>query len=57
MNSNWDNYIIEIGAHVIDAKIAPGVDIDGEFLAFCNDHNEYIKVNGWLIDSIEKIGG
>jgi hypothetical protein len=57
MYLNWDNYIIEIGAHVIDAKIAPGVDIDGEFLAFCNDHNEYIKVNGWLIDSIEKIGG
>ncbi len=57
MNSNWDKYFIEIGGQMIDAKIAPGVDIDGEFLAFCNDHKEYIKVNGWLIDSIEKIGG
>ena len=57
MNSNWDNYIIEIGAHVIDAKIAPGVDIDGEFLACWNDYKEYIKVKVWLMDSIEKRWG
>jgi len=57
MRLNWNNYFIEIGGHCLSVKVAPDTDTDGEFLAFCNDNEEFLRVNGWLIDSIELIGG
>ena len=32
--------------------VRESADLEGSFLAFCTDENEYITVNGWLF-SIE----
>ena len=57
MRLNWNNYLIEIGGHCLNVKVAPDAEMGGEFLAFCTDNEEFLRVNGWLIDSIELIGG
>jgi hypothetical protein len=57
MKLEWNSYLIEIGGHCLSVKVAPDADMGGEFLAFCTEYDEFIRINGWLIDSIELIKG
>jgi len=46
---------VEIGGSCLDLLVAPDVDYDATFEAWCLDECEMISVNGWLADSIEVI--
>lgn len=52
--AGWQEYILVSDSHELHVSTAPDADLDGEFLAFCHDTQEMIKVNGWLF-SIEDI--
>ena len=49
----WKEYRVEIGNQTLHLSIENDVDTIDEFFAFCHDNIEMIRVNGWLIDSIE----
>ncbi len=51
----WNEYRVEIGNQTLHLSIENDVDTNDEFFAFCHDKIEMIRVNGWLIDSIEPI--
>ena len=36
---------------------APDADLDGEFMAFCHDEQDMIKIRGWLMLDYERIEG
>jgi hypothetical protein len=39
----------------LDVTVSTDVDLDGPFKALCNDTEEVIRINGWLISSIEEV--
>lgn len=47
-------YFIEMGFYSLDVTVSPDADLDGTFTARCNDTGETLRINGWLIDSIEE---
>jgi hypothetical protein len=47
-------YYIEIGYHCLEIETAAD-DLDQRFTAKCLDTGETLKINGWLIDHIERI--
>jgi hypothetical protein len=51
--------IIETGAglYSLDVTFSADADLDGTFEATCNDTGEILRINGWLIDSIDYTDG
>ncbi len=48
-------YIIDSGDTTLDVFVAADADLDGIFLATDAETGERLRVNGWMIDSMEKI--
>lgn len=46
---------IDLGPHSLHVEVAADVDFDGRFPAKCLDTGETLQINGWLIESIEKV--
>ena len=47
--------LIDIGGCELDVTVdgtIDDVDLDGTFIALCNDTGERLRVNGWLADDI-----
>ena len=42
----------ENGAYTLELLVKPDADLDGDFIAYDLDCNEFIKVNGWLFEVI-----
>lgn len=36
----------------LHVSVPPETDLDGQFVAFCHDEQEMIKVNGWLFTAL-----
>ena len=51
----WTEAVIETGFHSLHVSYSPDAEIDDAFMAFCHDDQEMIRVNGWLIESLELI--
>ena len=47
-------YYIEIGGSALEVRTSAD-DLSQEFTATCLDTGEILRINGWLIDSIELI--
>ncbi|MDP9412671.1 MAG: hypothetical protein M3Q08_00960 [Pseudomonadota bacterium] len=50
-------YFIDFGSESIDATVDADADLDGTFTAVCNDTGQTLRVNGWLILSLEELEG
>lgn len=46
---------LELGHYSLDVLVRPDVDFDDRFRAFCLAENEYLNINGWLIENITGI--
>jgi len=51
---NWQEYYLYSDECDLYIKAPIDTDFDGTFPAYCLDNKEYIKVNGWLFNVIEK---
>jgi hypothetical protein len=52
---NWKEYEIHMMTGSLHVSVDPLVDLDGEFMAFCHDEQEMIRVSGWLIDDFTEV--
>lgn len=50
-----ERYLIDLGGYTLDVSVMPDTDFDSRFDAIDNDTGEPLRINGWLIDSIEQI--
>lgn len=46
---------LELGMSSFAALIQPDEDLDDTFTAFDTDNNEWLTVNGWLLDNVEEL--
>ena len=51
---DWQEYYLYSDNYDLYVKAPIDSDFDGTFNAYCLDNKEYIKVNGWLFNVIEK---
>ena len=51
---NWQEYYLYSDTCDLYIKAAIDSDFDGSFAGYCLDNNEYIKINGWLFNVIER---
>ena len=55
--TTYSDYLIEIGFHCLELRIADDIDMDDRFEALCLDTGETLMINGWMIDSEELLQG
>ena len=53
--AGWIESIIHIGEYDLHVSYEPTADLADNFLAFCHDEQEMLKINGWLIEEVELI--
>jgi hypothetical protein len=47
--------LIEMGWHSLEVAVADDVDLDDAFEATCLDTGELLRINGWLMASVEEL--
>lgn len=47
--------LIDMGCYSLELEVADDIDMDGEFDATDLNTGEQLRINGWLIDSVEEI--
>jgi hypothetical protein len=51
----WKEYEIHMMTGSLHISVAPETELDGEFMAFCHDEQEMVRVSGWLIDDFTEV--
>jgi hypothetical protein len=51
----WTEAVIESGMSTLHVSFPEDTDLDDEFLAFCHDEQEMIRVKGWMIEDVDYI--
>ena len=51
---NWQEYYLYSDEYDLYIKAPIDSDFDGTFTGYCLDNDEYIRINGWLFNVIEK---
>lgn len=49
------NVLLEGEGCSVEALIRPDADLDGAFVAFDEDSEEWLTISGWLLDNIEDL--
>ena len=48
-------WLIDMGPHTLEVETDGRPDFDSCFVARCLDTGERLRINGWLIDSVEPL--
>ena len=51
----WKEYEIHMMTGSLHISVSPETELDGDFMAFCHDEQEMIRVSGWLIDDFTEV--